>query len=307
MTSQNFFDVTTEEEQAIRDSFSRSDEEIAADVAVLKEWLKKQPHLPQDLDEQFIRIVLQRNKFSLEKAKSKLDNYFSIRNLIPEFFENRDMLGDEMQNNMKQVLVVPLPRLTNNLARVILIKFTKPDSELFDFDSYIKFAFALQDLRLYKDPSDSDIFLMDCQNMKLGHVVKFNPVVVKKAMTVFLKAYSERIKGVHFINMQSYVNSLVTLIQSLLKDKLAARVQAHKNLKSLHKVISKDCLPLDYEGDEKSLSKLFVDWKKHIEGKRDWLLKQAELKSNEDLRIEGSIEEDIFGSIHGSFRTLNVD
>lgn len=40
----------------------------------------------------------------------------------------------------------------------------------------------------------------------------------------FQKAYSDRIKGLHFCNLPSSANAVVTLISSILSEKLANRV-----------------------------------------------------------------------------------
>lgn len=42
-------------------------------------------------------------KFSLEKCKRKLDMYFTMRGLVPEFFANRDIKRPEMQEIVKHV------------------------------------------------------------------------------------------------------------------------------------------------------------------------------------------------------------
>lgn len=43
---------------------------------------------------------------------------------------------------------------------------------------------------------------------------------------ILQKAYSDRINGVHFLNMPSFGNTLVTLMNSILSPKLANRVSS---------------------------------------------------------------------------------
>lgn len=90
------------------------------DLEIIKEWLTKQPHLPgfdgnfkvlidynfsnqlgidtcKFSDDQRIMTFLRGCKFSLEKCKRKIDMYFTMRALVPEFFSNRDIKSPELQ------------------------------------------------------------------------------------------------------------------------------------------------------------------------------------------------------------------
>lgn len=71
-------------------------EDIGRDVAAIREWLARQPHLPQDMDDQRVRTFLRGCKFSLEKVKKKLDMYYTMRNAVPEFFLHRDVSQPEL-------------------------------------------------------------------------------------------------------------------------------------------------------------------------------------------------------------------
>nr|CAD7198991.1 unnamed protein product [Timema douglasi] len=68
------------------------------DLEHIKEWVSKQPHLPQFQDDGRLMTFLRGCKFSLEKTKRKLDMYFTMRAAIPEFFSNRDVNRKELQD-----------------------------------------------------------------------------------------------------------------------------------------------------------------------------------------------------------------
>lgn len=55
-TAEKLLEVTPDEERRLKATYERNEEELSKDVEVLKEWLKKQPHLPQD-EGIFITIV----------------------------------------------------------------------------------------------------------------------------------------------------------------------------------------------------------------------------------------------------------
>lgn len=65
-------------------------ERITEDIAALRTWISKQAHLKARIDDQFLVTFLRGSKYSLERAKEKIDLHFTVRTLMPELFKNRD-------------------------------------------------------------------------------------------------------------------------------------------------------------------------------------------------------------------------
>lgn len=91
---------------------------IQEDVNHLRKWLSKQPHIKARtgklqnfcvlwridgvvLDDQWLLGFLRGSKFSLEKAKEKLDMFYTMRTVVPEILKNRDPFRPELQNLLK--------------------------------------------------------------------------------------------------------------------------------------------------------------------------------------------------------------
>lgn len=70
---------------------NESKERLPQDLSILKDWIEKQPHLRARSDDQFLISFLRGCKYSLEKAKAKLDSFYTMRGVIPELYNNRTL------------------------------------------------------------------------------------------------------------------------------------------------------------------------------------------------------------------------
>lgn len=66
-------------------------ERISDDIEALRAWVLKQPHLRSRTSDQFLVGFLRGCKYSTEKAKKKIDKFYSMRATIPEIYENRNL------------------------------------------------------------------------------------------------------------------------------------------------------------------------------------------------------------------------
>ncbi|GBP24612.1 Alpha-tocopherol transfer protein [Eumeta japonica] len=68
--------------------------------------------------------------------------------------------------------------------------------------------------------------------------------------------YGLKIKGLHLVNAPSFVDKVVFLFKTILSRKLAERIHVHSSYEDFHKHVSREVLPSDYGGEERSLDEL---------------------------------------------------
>ncbi|EDW30305.1 GL17893 [Drosophila persimilis] len=78
--------LTPELQQTANEQLHEVPDRLEADLEAFKTWIKQQPHLNSRTDDQFLVAFLRGCKFSLERAKSKLDKYYTLRTKYPDHF-----------------------------------------------------------------------------------------------------------------------------------------------------------------------------------------------------------------------------
>ncbi|KAJ4426604.1 hypothetical protein ANN_26402 [Periplaneta americana] len=203
---------------------------------------------------------------------------------------------------------LPLPKLTDECHRVVLLGNIDPDATKFNLLDVFKLIFMVGDVRFSEDCCVADTYIVDMANFGLGHISKTTITAVKKLEVCAMKGYSARIRGIHYVNVPAYADVVINLTRSVMKPKIAARIHVHsRGLESLHEKVSKKVLPKEYGGDAGTITELWDAWKKKLISYRGWFVDQDKMKADESKRPGKKIESgDIFG-FEGSFRQLSVD
>ncbi|XP_057667927.1 uncharacterized protein LOC130900935 isoform X3 [Diorhabda carinulata] len=105
----------------IRKLSGKSKESVFRDIKIIKEWLETQKHLPEIptksifisimiKSDNLIEFVLNNCKFSIEKTKQNLDMYYTLRNLIPDMYQNANPSTPDIEEVYKKAFT-HIPRL----------------------------------------------------------------------------------------------------------------------------------------------------------------------------------------------------
>ncbi|XP_044262712.1 retinol-binding protein pinta-like isoform X4 [Tribolium madens] len=223
--------VTVDERAQILKLYDVNDVRLKEDIEIIKTWKSKQPHLQGDLSDDFLEKLLIKNKFSVERCKEKLENYYTLRGT------NKDLLeGFEKIIPSKEALIfLPLHKLTPNYERVVIMKLIIVDPKVYDILSGFKFALAVNEMMLRHDCSLGVRFIMDYTGFTLKHLAKWNPILMLRCYNLAEKAYSLRILGMEFINYPTFINKVFAMLKMFLRPKIYDRIRLHENLESLYK------------------------------------------------------------------------
>ncbi|KAK4879671.1 hypothetical protein RN001_007817 [Aquatica leii] len=281
------------------------------DIELIRKWLNQQPHLNANLDDQYILNFLRGCKFSLQKTKEKLDMFYTMKSLLPEFYKDRDPFRPEIQEILKLGLCLPLSHKETE-PQVIFIRLSPEDPFKVKFADVMKVSLMILDIFLKEDDNfiiSGQLGLVDFKNSTINHLLHLDLSVCKKAATCLNFAYPTRPKGCHFVNTPGYFNKIIDTVKLWLPEKFVKRVfiYSESNINNLYDTIPAKIIPKDSGGSGVTVKELTDYWKTKVESYRDWFIEDEKYCANESKRIgKHSTSSDLFG-VEGSFRSLSID
>ncbi|XP_046980642.1 uncharacterized protein LOC124545744 [Schistocerca americana] len=279
------------------------------DMEALREWLKKQPHLPSLPDDQLV-LFLHSCYYSIERAKQALDVCYTVRTHAPEVFSNRDPKLPKVQAAMNVIEACKLPHKDEKGNTVILTRLKDNDPSKFDFDEIVKAALLGLEIIIRDEPTaEGYVFLFDQTGFSLQHIARISVNTIRKFFVYVQEGFPLRMKAVHVINTTSVIDKIMMLIKPFLNKELAAILYFHKaDNADFYKVYNKEWMPKDYGGKEKSVAELSGEMRElmtktggsYVEAESKWRVDES--KRQGKLKTQG----DLFGA-EGSFKKLSID
>lgn len=202
-------------------------ERMKSDVDALKDWLKKSPYIRARADDQNLVNFLRSCKYSIERAKMKLEMHYTLKTAFPEVLKDHYPITEEMLQIIRLGVLVPLPVLeTPGSPRILLTRFVY-DPNQYHPATIFRTTCLIQDILLYEDDNtivSGQINVVDNQGLSMAHLKQFDLPFIKKLTTAFQDGNPTRIKGLHYVNFPSFVMTIFNIFKGFLNEKIRSRV-----------------------------------------------------------------------------------
>jgi hypothetical protein len=298
------FEVDSDVRKRALQLFDRTEESFDDDVQTIKKWLHTQKHLPEIMEDAKIRNFLLLNKCSVENTKQKIDMYYTIRSLLPDWYEHCNPKLPFIKDYMNVSYTVVHPKLVEDMYRVTFVGVKKPHVTS-PLTTALLF-FNIYEMRLKEDCLIGDILVFDMNNAAMDDLLKFTPLHLKKTLTVYKNIFCLRAKRVLFLNSIRYLDNILAILKHLIKPKIFQRIEVHQDSEVLKEIFPPDQLPKDYGGNGPSLEELNDGLREKFDEYQNRFDQLDQLRVDESLRPEKLNNDEVLG-FHGNFKKLNVD
>ncbi|KAF5291260.1 hypothetical protein FQR65_LT11438 [Abscondita terminalis] len=266
------------------------------------------------VDDRSLSNFVKGSKWSTQRAKEKIDCFYSVRTLFPEFFNNRDPCGLDVQKVFNAGLMCPLPNKNKiNQSYIVYFNLTNMHVENISLLEVIKVFYMVLDVLLKEEDDFAESGLQmitDYENVPLKVLGEITPKMVKSFLFCLQAAYPVRFRSYVGINVPDTFQKLLnTILNSFVNEKTRNKItilgknSAHK----VNTIIDKSMFPKEMGGENGSLPIIADQWKSKMESYKNWFLEDAKYISNELLRTEKMKYKNQEFGIEGSFRKLNFD
>ncbi|XP_024892546.1 alpha-tocopherol transfer protein-like [Temnothorax curvispinosus] len=279
-----------------------------ADIQMLREWCKKQPHLPKISDSE-LALFLHSNYYRLEPTKTTIDTFYTVRTHVPEFFCNRDPNNNkELKKAFETVTEQVLEGTTKEGYKIFYGRLLDSDSSHVVYNDVLKFLNMVIDLCLYTEGTyEGYIILFDVKNVSFGHVGRLSPMVLKKWLYYLQEGLPVRLKGFHFMNSSPVMDVIMNMMRPFMKKQLMDMLHMHTTSDTLEKFIPLEVLPNESGGQAGSLQELHDKQVKKLVDHVAWFQEEEGHRVNEALRPgKAKTATDLFG-VEESFKKLEID
>ncbi|KAF5291248.1 hypothetical protein FQR65_LT11426 [Abscondita terminalis] len=283
------------------------------DIEHIQKWIEKQSCLNIGIDDQLIVTFLRGCKWSLQKTKDKIQCFYSIRSILPEFFENRDPFSVELQSLLNKGIFFPLPKTeTPRGPRICFAKCSNIPEEI-NLNTLCKYFFMILDILLNEDDNfvvAGMILLADYKDIPIKMLTQATPGFVKKYLITLEKAYPLRIKNFIGINTPKIVEGLFNnIFRVLCSEKLRNKlvIVTSSNIQLVYDKVDQALFPEECGGQNGSLEELAKEWKIKVESYRNWFLEDSKKLFDHKIQFDKlKTYNEEFG-MEGSFRKLIID
>uniref|UniRef100_A0A1A9W9W9 CRAL-TRIO domain-containing protein n=1 Tax=Glossina brevipalpis TaxID=37001 RepID=A0A1A9W9W9_9MUSC len=277
-----------------------------------KTWIEQQPHLRANTDDQFLIAFLRGCKYSLEKAKVKIDAYYTLKSKFTAIFGETNVDNERFREifRMGVYLYLPTP-LYDNGPRIVIAQAGLPPADKYNIEEVLAVGHVLQDILLLEDDHavvNGLVTIGDFNALTMAHVLQMTPTLMKRWIAYSYKTMPMRIKSNHIFRAPKVFDTLYNLAKPMLPQKQQERLFIHNNsLESLTQHIPLKYLPKEYGGENGSIPEIITEWDKKLDYYRDYFNRSKQWGTDEKLRIGKIKDYDNMFGIDGSFTKLEID
>lgn len=195
--------------------------------------------------------------------------------------------------------MTPLLKLTSDNKRVLIIRLIdfNPNNIIID-DALTVFTMVYDSSVISLDEdgqlANGEIVIFDLKGLTARHLATMGLSTLRCFVKYMIDAHPIRITQVHLLNTNSILDKLMMIIKPFLGAKAAKVIHFHQpGSTALYDFVSKDVLPIEYDGTFGSMDTPKWYWIHRTEEQRDYLLDDDrwKIKTKTSMEVSQPLEE----------------
>lgn len=264
-------------------NLNETDEARAAGIKEIRDWITEREDLRARTDDFSILRFLRSCKFNIEKTKVKIGNYYTQRAAMPEWYSDRNPFLPELQEMFNLGVFLPLRKLDQEGRMIVVIRAAVHDPSKHNQADVFKAGMMVLDLatRAHVPASlHGVIAILDLEGVSAAHALHLPPHVIRSLVHAWQGCYPLRIHSLNFVNAPTYVNVILKIFKSFMREKLKRRIRVHmRGLRVFCQNFPPEILPREYGGTDGTLRELIEHWKTAVEENREWFIDDEKYKA----------------------------
>lgn len=227
MTEFKIRPLSTELKLKAEQELGENHERIETDMQALNEWISHLDYIKIRTDDQFLISFLRSSKYSIERAKEKLELYYQRKIVAPEVFPLGKATNPKIMDILRLGVAVPFPHLEDPTSpKIVLIRAGVFNPSEVHISEVFQMAMMMNEILLLEDDNfvvSGLINIIDMRGIRAMHLTQFTPRMIEKILFLTQEALPIRQRGFHFLNLPLGFNTAFTLFKSLFNSRNSAR------------------------------------------------------------------------------------
>jgi len=262
-----------------REELGETDELREECIQSIREWLETEKK-SYPLDYISLLWFLRGCKFDVKRTKTRIDNFFSFRTQVKEWYSDCDPLKPELNSLLDIGTFLPLPGHDDKGRKVVLIRATLHNPYKDKQDDVFKIMNMVLDVLCRDEETISVngvVAVIDLSGVGVGHAMQMTPSIIRKAVNSWQDVNPVRTKSMYYINTPLNVHVIMNIFKTFMKEKLRRRLHLHRGNghKVLRTIVPLHNLPEEYGGTGPRITDLIGDWKAKVLESREWLMDET--------------------------------
>lgn len=298
MLVSNTINVLSEEDldRDAREVFGETEEGMARDLADIKTWITDTAHMRNvRQDDSFLRLFLRGCNYNVKETKEKLDMYFSVRSMLPNWFDNWDPTEASLQKIIAAGVFMPLQGFDRLGRYSILVRMGRVMPATMSAEDCYKVLIMIFNMVIegnIQSQTKGMALVVDMEGMGAMHTTLMNPNLLKKLVIVFQEAFPfdndvlVDLSSVYFLNMPKILEKLFSIFTSFLNKRYKKMIKIQdKETGTMVDEMGTDILPAEYGGHNRDCEELALFWEEELIRQEAWLSAQREYRTDESVRV----------------------